>query len=276
MRFKLTIEYEGTRYCGWQMQRGENHNKKPKHDSEDKRSAQQASSVQGKLLAACREVFGDVRCELYGAGRTDSGVHASNQVAHLDVKTTLDPRTMRIKLNDALPYDICIKQVSKIHDTFHARYDATARSYVYLIALRRSGLHKKYVWWIKDRLNIEAMAECAELFAGQHDFRSFCHDDPDEKSTVVDMQFVHIHQFGDLLAVHLSANRFLHKMVRRIVGVLVEAGRGNMTTIDIERFLKNETNEPATFTAPPSGLFLDQIYYDNEPVNEDCIPKIIL
>jgi tRNA pseudouridine38-40 synthase len=129
-RFKLTIEYDGTRYSGWQMQKG-------------------GKSIQGEIIDACRELFGIETIDLYGAGRTDSGVHATGQIAHLEVQTDLPLLRIRYGINDRLPPDICILNVENTDPSFHARHDAVARSYIYQISRRRTSFGKKYVWGLK-------------------------------------------------------------------------------------------------------------------------------
>src|SRR5438045_739551 len=172
-RFKLYIEYEGTRYSGWQVQKN-------------------ARTVQGELLDIARKVFNTSTVEIYGSGRTDAGVHALQQVAHLDVKTMLAPEIIRMKLNDELPADINVLEVEKASPNFHARHDAMSRSYLYQISRRRTAFGKRYVWWIKDELNIERMWEAAKLFVGMKDFQSFTADDPEEKSTKVEIEQITI------------------------------------------------------------------------------------
>ena len=161
-RFKLTIEYEGTRFSGWQVQKN-------------------ARTVQGEINDAIGKVFGTHGFEFYGSGRTDAGVHALQQVAHLDIKTVLAPEIIRMKLNDELPADINIIEVEKATNDFHARHDAMARSYLYQISRRRTAFGKRYVWWVKDPLDIVKMRQTAEMFIGLKDFQSFTADDPEEK-----------------------------------------------------------------------------------------------
>ena len=134
-RFKLTIEYDGTRYSGWQMQKG-------------------CKSIQGEILDACKDLFGSNEIDLFGAGRTDSGVHALGQVAHLEVTTDQPLIRIRYGINDRLPPDICILNVETAEPNFHARHDAIARSYIYQISRRRTAFGKKHVWWIKDQLEL--------------------------------------------------------------------------------------------------------------------------
>ena len=144
-RFKLFIEYEGTRYSGWQMQRN-------------------AKSVQGKLMEIAQKIFKGERSDVQGSGRTDAGVHALCQVAHLDVKTMLAPEIIRMKFNDELPADISVLEVEKTDPKFHARHDAQSRSYLYQISTRRTAFGKPFVWWIKDKLNYEKMERASKLF----------------------------------------------------------------------------------------------------------------
>jgi tRNA pseudouridine38-40 synthase len=250
MRFKIDLEYEGTRFNGWQLQK-------------------QHKSVQGEIMDAVRKVFQTEDFELYGAGRTDSGVHASGQVAHLDVATSLDTDVIRMKLNDQLPFDINILDVTKATPKFHARHDAIARSYVYQIARRRTAFGKRYVWWIKDSLNVEKMQKAADMLCGFHDFRSFTDESAEQKSTKVKVHFIDIYEDGDLLFIHIVGSHFLWKMVRRVVGVLAEIGRGKMPVEHIKSLLENNSREPARLTAPPSGLFLEKVYYQNEKIVRD-------
>ncbi|NLT51089.1 MAG: tRNA pseudouridine(38-40) synthase TruA [Ignavibacteria bacterium] len=249
-RFKLTIEYEGTRFNGWQFQKNQ-------------------PTVQGKIMEACREVFNTDNFELYGAGRTDAGVHALFQVAHLDVKTMLAPHIIRMKINDLLPADICILNVEKVSSNFHARHDAVSRSYVYHISKRRTAFGKKLVWWIKDELDARKMGQAAELFEGMNDFRSFGNDDPDEKSTKVKIDKCHIYESETSILIHIVGSHFLWKMVRRMVGVLVEVGRGRITLDKVSLFLNKDSKEPAKYTAPPSGLYLEKVYYKGDKIEEE-------
>lgn len=244
-RFKLTIEYEGTRFSGWQVQKN-------------------ARTVQGEINAAIGKVFGTHAFEFYGSGRTDAGVHALQQIAHLDIKTMLAPEIIRMKLNDELPADININEVEKATADFHARHDAMARSYLYQISRRRTAFGKKYVWWIKDQLDEIKMRQTAEMFLGLKDFQSFTADDPEEKSTKVHINSIEIQQAGDLILIRIVGSHFIWKLVRQIVGVLAEVGRGNMPLNDVKKFLHSKSNEPAKFTAPPSGLFLERVYYKGD------------
>ncbi len=247
-RFKLYIEYEGTRYSGWQMQK-------------------QSKTVQGKLLEVAEKVFKGEHIEIYGAGRTDAGVHALYQVAHLEAKTMLAPEIIRMKFNDELPSDINIIEVEKTNPKFHARHDAKSRSYIYQISRRRTAFGKPFVWWIKDNLNFEKMSNASKLFVGMHDFKSFADKDNEEKSTKVLIEKIQIKEDGDLILIRIIGSHFLWKQVRRMIGVLVEIGRGKLTEKDLKYFLEHNSPTPSQFTAPPSGLFLEQVIYNGEELN---------
>jgi tRNA pseudouridine38-40 synthase len=245
-RFKLSVEYVGTRYRGWQIQKN-------------------ARTVQGELARAAREATGRPDFELMGSGRTDAGVHALAQVAHLDVATTLEPHRLRLALNDALPADINVLSVARVPRRFHARHDAVGRSYLYQIARRRTAFGKPFVWWIRDALDPEAMGRAGALFLGLQDFRSFTEDDPEEKSTRVRVEGLELAEAGGLVLLRIRGSHFVWKMVRRIVGVLAEVGRGGLSVRDVERFLRQDSPEPARLTAPPSGLFLERVLYAGDP-----------
>lgn len=242
-RFKLTIEYEGTRYSGWQKQKN-------------------ARTVQGELERSLREGLGLATFEFQGAGRTDAGVHAVGQVAHLEAVTDLVPDSIRAKMNDTLPADINVLAVEKAHPRFHARHHAIARTYLYQISRRRTALGKRFVWWVKDDLNTEAMRNAAGHFVGLKDFRSFTKDDPDEKSTKVFLSEFLVRETGELILVRVTGSHFLWKSVRRMIGALVEVGRGALPPETLKRLLHSESQELSHFTAPPSGLFLEHIRYD--------------
>src|SRR5688500_2325208 len=240
--YKLTIEYEGTRYSGWQAQ------------------GNTQKTIQGHLLRAASDVLGDV--DIGGAGRTDAGVHASAQVAHLRTHKTHDPLQLTRKLNDLLPHDISILDAVRVNDNFHARHDAVSRAYLYQIATRRTAFAKPFVWWIKDRLDVEAMQNAASAIAGRHDFSAFTDKRlKEEESRIVVVERCDLAVAGELILVRIAASHFLWKMVRKLISLLVEIGRG--TEKDIHSRLHAKA-QPWAPTAPPSGLFLESILYERE------------
>jgi tRNA pseudouridine38-40 synthase len=252
--YKLTIEYEGTRYSGWQAQ-----GNTPK-------------TVQGHLLRAASQVAGEV--DIGGAGRTDAGVHAAAQVAHLRSHKAIDPLQLSRKINDLLPHDITIVAAARVNDKFHARHDATSRVYLYQIATRRTAFAKPFVWWIKDRLDLDSMTRAALLLAGRHDFSAFSDRRmKEEDSRIVVVERCETAASGDLLLVRIEASHFLWKMVRKLIAFLVEIGRGNATPDQLAaRLHPNAANvEP---TAPPSGLFLEAVMYPGESFDRPLLPIV--
>lgn len=265
-RFKLTIEYAGTRYSGWQIQKN-------------------ARTVAGEIDRAARRVTARNDFELYGSGRTDAGVHAAGQVAHLDVATNLPPDTLRRRLNDELPVDINILSAEQVPHRFHARHHAVARRYLYQIARRRTAFAKPFVWWVKEPLDAARMREAATAFTGMRDFESFAARDSqgtgsrgqgaagkDEARTLVLVDRLEIIEDGDLVLVAIEGSHFLWKMVRRIVGVLVEIGRGGLEPAAAATFLSESSTAPAQLTAPPSGLFLEYVFYEGDRRDVAVLP----
>ena len=256
-RYKLTIEYEGTRYSGWQLQKG-------------------GKTIQGEIMDACRDLFPNKEVDFFGAGRTDGGVHALGQVAHLDVETELVPLRIKYGINDRLPPDICVIDVEEADPKFHARRDATARSYIYQISRRRTAFGKKFVWWIKDPLDVVSMNEAAKFFTGLKDYRNFTDEEAESASSKVEIIHARVHEFGNVLVFHVIGSHFLWKQVRRMTGVLVETGRGKLTPAGVAALFKGKSDIPAKLTAPPSGLFLEKVYYGDEKISYETRPVISL
>jgi tRNA pseudouridine38-40 synthase len=244
-RFKLTLEYVGTRYRGWQIQKN-------------------ARTVQGEIHDAVARISDRRDFESYGSGRTDAGVHALGQVAHLDLETRQPPEHLRFALNDELPPDIGVLAVEKTSRQFHARHSAAGRSYLYQLSRRRTAFGKPFVWWIRDALDLARLREAAALFEGMHDFRSFTDDDPARTSTRVLVESVEVREEGDLVLLRMVGSHFLWKMVRRVVGVVAEVGRGGMSVEQAKGFLLRASDVPARTTAPPSGLFLERVFYEGD------------
>ncbi|MEZ5290189.1 MAG: tRNA pseudouridine(38-40) synthase TruA [Vicinamibacterales bacterium] len=256
-RFKLTIEYAGTRYSGWQAQKN-------------------ARTVQGELNRAIVEAVGDAFVESQGSGRTDAGVHALAQVAHVDLTRAPAPETLRRRVNDALPADINVLDIRPVPRAFHARHGAVRRSYLYQISRRRTAFAKPYVWWVRDPLDLEAMRAGAAAFGGLADYRAFSHDDPAEKSTKVLVEEVTLVEHGALVLVRVVGSHFLWKMVRRMVGVLAAVGTGELEAGDVAALLEGESTVPAQLTAPAAGLFLEHVVYDDDPWPRPITPAFPL
>ncbi len=249
-RYKLTIEYAGTKYSGWQKQKN-------------------ARTVQGEIERAIGELTRDKTFEFMGSGRTDAGVHALRQVAHLEVRKPLPAETLRRGINDGLPADIHVLAVDSVPHRFHARHAAVARSYLYQVSRRRTAFAKPYVWWVKEAIDVDRMKDAARRFTGMHDFQAFSDDDPDEKSTEVLVEDVEIAEDGDLLLIRVGGSHFIWKMVHRMVGVLVEVGKGGLDLGEIEAI---EPGLPARLTAPASGLFLERVFYEGDQRRWPLLP----
>ena len=248
MTWKLTIEYDGSRYSGWQEQNN-------------------ARTVMGELRRAIEEALG-ASVELQGAGRTDAGVHALAQVAHMRaaVKRPKPPESLRREINDRLPADMVLLEVEPASARFHARHDAVSRTYMYQISRRKTAFAKRYVWWVKEDLDIARMSEAAELLMGRHDFVCFRAQDPSKpgESTIVVVENAGIETHDHMVVFRIEASHFLWRMVRRIVGVLVRLGRGEITPEEFRQLLDGHASarlDVAAWTAPASGLFLEEVRY---------------
>lgn len=256
--YRLTLEYEGTRYRGWQEQAN-------------------ARSVAGELRRAVAAAGGDV-AELAGSGRTDAGVHALAQVAHLRLRRPVEPEAFRRAVNEGLPADVHVLQMTLAAERFHARHDAVSRAYLYQISRRRTALAKRFVWWVKRPLSAERMGAAAAQLAGRHDFRLFCERPGEQPSTVVVVESVEVAQVGALILVRLSASHFLWKMVRRVVGTLVQVGAGDLDSAGWSALLAGNAPKgaglPAAWTAPSSGLFLERVRYAGDPALPPIAPVI--
>jgi tRNA pseudouridine38-40 synthase len=251
--WKLTLEYDGTKYSGWQEQ-------------------QNARTVQGQLRKAAEDFF-QMAVEIQGAGRTDAGVHARAQVAHLRLRPKPagkprfpPPETVLRALNERLPADVCIIDVAEAENNFHARHDAVSRTYLYQISMRRTAFFKKYVWWVTESLDIVAMSQAAAMLIGRHNFSCFRAPDPSkpDESPIVVVESATIEVEGDLILFRITASHYLWRMVRRVVGVLAKIGKGEITIGDFERLLAGKAHpsmDVAAWTAPASGLFLESVAY---------------
>jgi tRNA pseudouridine38-40 synthase len=246
--FKLLLEYEGTRYRGFQVQKN-------------------ARTVCGELLRALTEAGAPV-VELQGAGRTDAGVHALAQCAHLRLAAAQSPEGLRRAVNGLLPADIHVLRLEPASPRFHARHDATARSYLYQVSRRRTALFKPFVWWVREELDLPAMAEAAALFRGFHDFVRFCRRVQEAGDTRVAVESVELVPRGALVLVRVTASHFLWGQVRRMVGALVAVGTGAWTLPELAALLHGDLpsriGDPGRWSAPASGLFLERVRYPGD------------
>ena len=227
--FRLTLEYDGSRFSGWQEQIN-------------------ARTVQGELKQAALDLL-RTDIELQGAGRTDAGVHAVGQVAHLKIRSkeargksvamNASQRMLR-ELNDRLPASIAVLELTEVSPRFHARHDAKSRAYFYQISTRKSALSKRFVWWIKEPLDVARMQQAAALIAGRHDFVAFRAADPSkpDESTIVVVESAEIGVDENLIVFRIEASHFIWKMVRRLTGTLVKVGLGEVSVEEFEELLR--------------------------------------
>jgi tRNA pseudouridine38-40 synthase len=247
--FRLTLEYDGSKFSGWQSQLN-------------------ARSVQGDLQRVADELFG-VEVDLQGAGRTDAGVHAVGQVAHIKVRKLRDeltPARIRRDLNDRLPSSIAVLECVEAAPGFHARHDAVSRAYFYQISTRKTALSKRFVWWIKQPLDVARMQTAAALIAGRHNFACFRAADPSRpgESTTVVVTSAEVGIDENLIVFRIEASHFVWKMVRRLAGTLAKVGLGEVSLEEFSGLLagrKNPKLDVAGWTAPASGLFLESVTY---------------
>ncbi|HKJ30331.1 MAG TPA: tRNA pseudouridine(38-40) synthase TruA [Balneolales bacterium] len=241
-RYQLFIEYDGTHYAGWQTQPDE-------------------PTIQDAIEAALAQILRK-EISIVGAGRTDSGVHAEGQVAHFDFEEPIDKKKLLKSLWGVLPRDIAVWDMKEVDGTFHARFDGTARQYRYQIIMRPSPLHRPLSWERYFEFDISSMIECAKHVNGVHDFESFCKHNPDVNHTRCEVTHSEISFKNDLMIVYrIKANRFLHHMVRSLVGTMVEVGLGKRSTESFKTLVLQPDRTSVGVTAPAQGLILEKVFY---------------
>lgn len=242
-RYRLTLEYDGTNFSGWQKQND-------------------ARTVQGDLLKAAARVFGEIPIDIQGCGRTDAGVHALEYVAHLEVASALPPEEVARMLDETLPKDMAVRGALAVDPRFHARHSCIARSYVYHLRNRKSAFGKRYSWWVHDEMDLAAIQRAGTALTGMHDFAAFAEKQELKKSTKVMVHQVRVLTDGELIRVRVVGSHFLWHMVRRVVGVLVEAGCNRLSEKEVAALLHNPSDIPFNHTAPAAGLFFEKAFYD--------------
>ena len=238
---KLVIEYDGTEFCGWQRQ--------PK-----------VRTVEGEIVRELTELL-EGEPEIIAAARTDSGVHALGQVVNFSSISVLRPQQIKSALNARLPKDVRVIGAEEVPLAFNARYDAKCRTYRYEISMRPTSVWRHFKWYVKWNLDVEAMRHAAATVTGDHDFSAYtCKDE--ERSPWIRMKTVSVGMIEpDGLAIVFAANRFLRKMVRMLVGTLVEVGRGRMTPQSVSDLTLRRDRSRAGPCAPPHGLYLVGVDY---------------
>jgi tRNA pseudouridine38-40 synthase len=248
---KLTLEYDGSNFCGWQIQKNTN-----------------CRTIQGELEKALTKIFKQ-RTKIIGSGRTDAGVHAFGQVAHFKSITSMNVEEILRAINGNLPQDIAVINVEDGHAGFHSQFSAKRKIYRYVLNNRISHLtwQRKYMLHFPCHLNIRAMRRASKILIGKHDYRCFMAADAAKRNkaagqnTVRTIYRLDIHKSLDIISLELEANGFLYKMVRNIVGTLLDIGTGKITQEDLANILKKKDRNLASETAPAHGLSLVKVDY---------------
>lgn len=254
MRIALGIEYDGSRFSGWQEQKGD------------------VRTVQGCLEEALSKIA-DQPIQVVCAGRTDTGVHALNQVVNFDFERSRDPKAWVLGLNNYLPDDISALWMREVPDDFSARFSAFERSYRYVIQHRigRPSLLNKRVAWRYGDLDIAKMHEAAQALIGEHDFSAFRSSQCQAKTAIRDMLSISVTQQGDFIYFDVCANAFLHHQVRNLVGSLIEVGKTVKPVEWIAEILETKDRTQAGPTAPAAGLYLVNVKYPKELAIPECL-----
>ena len=238
--YRLKVAYVGTNYCGWQIQPN---------------SPTIQEELQKVLKIITREYV-----HVKGSGRTDAGVHSSGQVAKFDSTEIRDLSTFQRSINGLLPHDIAVRDLEICSDNFQPRFDATSRYYIYTIYTRKPAFSAELGWYCAHDFDTEVFKKAAQLFLGIHDFEQFCIPRHDGKSTLCEIQEVEVKEFDGKIEFHLKGNRFLHRMVRAMVGCMMEIARGKIEITLLEQVLDSGAQAPRVW-APPQGLNLWEVRY---------------
>lgn len=244
LRSVLQIEYDGTAYAGYQLQ-------------PDQRT------IQGELEFALHKLYKQ-EIRVHGSGRTDTGVHAIHQIVHFNPPIILKNLNLKAALNTVLPKDIRVLQTAQASEDFHARFSARERQYRYIVSTQCTALDRNRVWQIYQELDLRSMQEAASIFLGEHDFTSFCsaQAEVDHKRCII-TRSEWVEENGRYVY-YIHGNRFLHSMVRSLVGTMVEVGKGKINIRDLRILLQKQERNGEALTAPPQGLTLMNVKYEQE------------
>lgn len=242
--YKIILQYDGTRYSGWQKQ-GNTDN-----------------TIQGKLEAILTKMT-ESNIEVHGSGRTDAGVHALAQVANFKCHTQKNPEEILHYINEYLPQDIRALSITEAAPRFHARLNAQAKHYRYVINTNSIAdvFTRKYMTHLPGEYNLTAMKKAASLLTGEHDFKSFCENKHMKKSTIRRIDSIYFSLENGILTIDYTGNGFLYHMVRILTGTLLEIGSGRRTPEDVTEILQAKNRPRAGFTAPAQGLYLVEVFY---------------
>ena len=243
--FKLTIQYDGTDYCGWQIQKN-------------------AITVQATIKKALEEIVKTNNVNVIGSGRTDSGVHSVGQVCSVKLKTNMTNIQLLKALNSKLPNNIRVSLSEIVDDNFNARFSAVDREYIYKIKKESSPFDYKYYWNYPYDYDINILNNCAKIVIEQNNFYNFCKPSPDIKNYNCTISYSQWEIENDILIYQINANRFLHHMVRMLVGTMLEVSRGKISKVDFLNLFNQNLNKNMILTAPSKGLYLFKVKYENE------------
>jgi len=254
---KLTIEYDGTEFVGWQTQRRANHTKRY-----TLHAIRCSRTIQETLESALKQILQE-KVKLIGSGRTDSGVHALGQVANFKTKSKLSVSDIKRALNAVLPPDIAIKEAKEAAINFHSRFDAKSKIYRYTLlnSQTRKVAERHFYFFYPYRLNLTAMRSATEFLKGKKDFKSFQSSNKKQRTSKRTVKNLSIKREGDFIHFEIEADGFLYKMVRTIVGTLLEVGRGKLKPQEILGILSRKNRKFSGPTAPPNGLTLVKVIY---------------
>ena len=239
--YKLTIQYDGTNYCGWQFQRN-------------------GISVQQKIRENL-EILTKEKINLIGSGRTDSGVHAIGQVANFRTEIEIDIYRFKHSLNSMLPLDISISNMAEVDESFHARFDAKKRTYIYLLTQTKSPFYKNYSYFYHSKLDVKRLNKLSKVYLGKKDFSSFSRKTSEQENKECTIYKINWRTAGELTYFYIQANRYLHGMVRAITGTLLKAQELNHSESFIEEIFKSQDRGEAFESVPACGLFLYKVEY---------------
>jgi len=243
MNFKLTLSYDGSNFSGWQIQPDER-------------------TIQNEIQIAIQNIFHNKDIKLYGSGRTDSGVHAINQTANFLIENTnMSEKQIIDAINSKVSRDIYVLDCQKIDEGFNSRYSAINREYLYKISRKYSPFLRKYSWYQNYTIDFNKLKECSEIILGEHDFSNFC-----KSISLQEKNFCNISKSiwkinDDTISYRVRSNRFLHHMVRMLVGTMVEVSKNRITLEEFNSMIKNPNTNKKVITAPALGLYLYKVYY---------------
>ncbi|MCH8019063.1 tRNA pseudouridine(38-40) synthase TruA [candidate division KSB1 bacterium] len=238
---KLVLEYDGTDFCGWQLQ--------PKD-----------RTVQGVLQSSLKQLLRESPT-IYASGRTDAGVHALGQVANFKTENELTLDSIQNGVNSYLPADVRVLSVEEAGEEFHSRYDAVKRTYRYVIAKKMLAVGRQYSWFCKYKLDLSKIRSASEFLIGKHSFEAFAKLNEEEKHYLCNVESVRWQESEEDFSFTISANRFLHHMIRIIVGTMIDVGRGKLLPGDIKDILASGDRKRAGSVVPAHGLFLVRVDY---------------